>query len=55
MLNTEIRNKTVGIIGLGTIGTRIAELCDNLGMNVIYWSFLIYLLVFILEIIYNDK
>ena len=38
MLNTEIRNKTVGIIGLGTIGTRIAELCDNLGMNVIYWS-----------------
>lgn len=38
MLNTEIRNKTVGIIGLGTIGTRIAELCDNLGMKVIYWS-----------------
>ena len=38
MLNTEIRNKTVGIIGLGTIGTRVAELCDNLGMNVIYWS-----------------
>ena len=38
MLNTEIRNKTVGIIGLGTIGTRISELCDNLGMNVIYWS-----------------
>lgn len=38
MLNTEIRNKTVGIIGLGTIGTRVAELCDNLGMKVIYWS-----------------
>lgn len=38
MLNAEIRNKTVGIIGLGTIGTRIAELCDNLGMKVIYWS-----------------
>ena len=38
MLNTEIRNKTVGIIGLGTIGARIAELCDNLGMKVIYWS-----------------
>ncbi len=38
MLNTEIRNKTVGIIGLGTIGTRVAELCENLGMNVIYWS-----------------
>lgn len=38
MLNTEIKNKTVGIIGLGTIGTRIAELCDNLGLKVIYWS-----------------
>lgn len=38
MLNTEIKNKTVGIIGLGTIGTRVAELCDNLGMKVIYWS-----------------
>lgn len=38
MLNTEIRDKTVGIIGLGTIGTRIAELCSNLGMKVIYWS-----------------
>lgn len=38
MLNTEIKNKTVGIIGLGNIGKRIAELCENLGMNVIYWS-----------------
>ncbi len=38
MLNTEIRNKTVGIIGLGTIGTRVAELCNNLGMKVMYWS-----------------
>lgn len=38
MLNTEIRGKIVGIIGLGTIGTRIAELCSNLGMKVIYWS-----------------
>ena len=38
MLNTEIKGKTVGIIGLGTIGTRVAELCNNLGMKVIYWS-----------------
>lgn len=38
MLNTEIKGKTVGIIGLGTIGTRVAELCENLGMKVIYWS-----------------
>lgn len=38
MLNTEIKGKTVGIIGLGTIGTRIAEICDSLGLKVIYWS-----------------
>lgn len=38
MLTTEIRNKTVGIIGLGTIGSRIAEICRNLGMNVIYYN-----------------
>lgn len=38
MLTTEMRNKTVGIIGLGTIGTRVAELCSDLGMNVIYWN-----------------
>lgn len=38
MLNTEIRNKTVGIIGLGTIGSKIAEMCKSLGMNVIYWN-----------------
>lgn len=34
----EIKNKTMGIIGLGTIGTRIAELGKDMGMNVIYWS-----------------
>ncbi len=34
----EIKNKTMGIIGLGTIGTRIAELGKAMGMNVIYWS-----------------
>lgn len=38
MLTTEIRNKTVGIIGLGTIGTRVAELCYSLGMKVMYWN-----------------
>lgn len=38
MLTTEIRNKTVGIIGLGTIGTKIAEMCNSLGMNVMYWN-----------------
>ena len=38
MLTIEIRNKTVGIIGLGTIGTKVAEICNSLGMNVIYWN-----------------
>ncbi len=38
MLTTEIRNKTVGIVGLGHIGSRIANICTGLGMNVIYWN-----------------
>lgn len=38
MLTTEIRNKTVGIIGLGAIGSRIADICAGLGMNVTYWN-----------------
>ena len=38
MLTTEIKNKTLGIIGLGTIGSNIAEMGNSLGMNVIYWN-----------------
>ncbi len=34
----EIKDKTMGIVGLGSIGTRIAELGKAMGMNVIYWS-----------------
>lgn len=34
----EVTNKTMGVIGLGRIGTRIAELGKRLGMNVVYWS-----------------
>ncbi|MFA6007252.1 MAG: NAD(P)-dependent oxidoreductase [Candidatus Shapirobacteria bacterium] len=34
----ELKGKTVGIIGLGHIGARIAEICQGMGMNVIYWS-----------------
>lgn len=34
----ETTNKTMGIIGLGRIGSRIADLGKRLGMNVIYWS-----------------
>ncbi|PIV37521.1 hypothetical protein COS31_04265 [Candidatus Roizmanbacteria bacterium CG02_land_8_20_14_3_00_36_15] len=34
----EVTNKTMGVIGLGRIGSRIADLGKRLGMNVIYWS-----------------
>jgi lactate dehydrogenase-like 2-hydroxyacid dehydrogenase len=34
----ELKGRTVGIIGLGHIGTRIAELCEGFGMKVQYWS-----------------
>lgn len=34
----ELRGKTTGIVGLGRIGSRIAELCEGFGMNVVYWS-----------------
>lgn len=38
MLSTEIKGKTVGLVGLGTIGEKIADMCNGLGMNVIYWN-----------------
>lgn len=34
----QLKDKTAGIIGLGHIGSAIAEICKGLGMNVIYWS-----------------
>src|SRR3989338_6775886 len=34
----ELRGKTAGIIGLGNIGTAVAENCQGLGMKVQYWS-----------------
>jgi len=37
-LNEEIKGKTAGIIGFGNIGNRTAELCSQLGMDVIYWN-----------------
>ncbi|MBU0976271.1 MAG: NAD(P)-dependent oxidoreductase [Patescibacteria group bacterium] len=37
-LLAEIKGKTAGIIGLGNIGSRIAQLTDSLGMKVVYWS-----------------
>lgn len=37
-LNDEMKGLTAGIIGLGSIGTRVAELCQGLGMKVCYWN-----------------
>lgn len=34
----EVKGKTMGVVGLGSIGTRIAELGQAMGMNVVYWS-----------------
>lgn len=34
----ELHGKTVGIVGLGNIGSAIAKRCAGLGMNVTYWS-----------------
>lgn len=34
----QLKGKTAGIIGLGHIGSAIAEACKGLGMTVVYWS-----------------
>lgn len=34
----EVKGKNMGIIGLGSIGSRIAEIGKQIGMNVFYWS-----------------
>jgi phosphoglycerate dehydrogenase-like enzyme len=37
-LTEEVAGKTVGIVGMGRIGERIAEMCVGLGMKVQYWN-----------------
>ena len=34
----EIKGKTIGIIGFGNVGKRVAEICTNLGLEVIIFS-----------------
>lgn len=34
----EIRGKTLGIVGMGNIGQRVARLADAFGMKVIFWD-----------------
>lgn len=38
LLGEEIKGKTIGIVGLGKIGSRVAELANAFGMSVIYNS-----------------
>jgi phosphoglycerate dehydrogenase-like enzyme len=38
VLGSDARGLTAGIIGLGKIGRKIADLCYGYGMKVIYWS-----------------
>ncbi len=37
-MGTELKNKTLGVIGAGKIGSRVAEIGLGIGMNVIYSS-----------------
>jgi lactate dehydrogenase-like 2-hydroxyacid dehydrogenase len=37
-LGTEIKDKRMGVIGLGAIGSRVTELGKGMGMDVCYWS-----------------
>ncbi|ASV29850.1 2-hydroxyacid dehydrogenase [Maribacter cobaltidurans] len=34
----ELHGKTLGILGMGNIGTKVAKLADAFGMKVVYWS-----------------
>ncbi|MDH3702423.1 MAG: D-2-hydroxyacid dehydrogenase family protein [Alphaproteobacteria bacterium] len=38
VVGTEIRNKTLGVIGLGRIGSEVAKVGNAFGMKVIAWS-----------------
>jgi D-3-phosphoglycerate dehydrogenase len=37
-VGVELAGKVAGIVGLGGIGTRVAQLCEALGMRVIAWT-----------------
>jgi lactate dehydrogenase-like 2-hydroxyacid dehydrogenase len=38
LLGEELQGKTIGIIGLGRVGTRVAEIAKAFNMNVVYFS-----------------
>lgn len=37
-LGLELKGKTIGVIGLGRIGSRVAEIASSFGMNVVYYD-----------------
>jgi phosphoglycerate dehydrogenase-like enzyme len=37
-VGADLHGKTLGVLGLGNIGSRVAEIGKSLGMNVIAWS-----------------
>jgi phosphoglycerate dehydrogenase-like enzyme len=38
VVGVELSGKTAGVVGLGGIGTRVAQLCGALGMRVLAWT-----------------
>lgn len=38
LVGRELKGKTVGIVGMGAIGTRVAELCSAFGCKVLYYN-----------------
>ena len=34
----QLKDKKVGIVGFGNIGSRVANICNGIGMNVFYWD-----------------
>lgn len=34
----EINGKTLGVLGLGNIGKRVAKIAEAMGMNIVYWN-----------------